>query len=56
MLLAELRPGMILAKSIYTANGLLLMPEGQALSPSYIDKLFNHHRVNPIRQSLLVYG
>src|SRR6185436_6936599 len=56
VLLAELRPGMVLAKSIYTANGLLLMPEGQALNPSYIDKLLNHHRVNPIRQTLLVYG
>lgn len=56
VLLAELRPGMVLAKGIYTANGLLLMPEGQALNPSYIDKLLNHHRVNPIRQTLLVYS
>jgi len=56
VLLAELRPGMVLAKSIYTANGLLLMPEGQALSPAYIDKLLNHHQVHPIKQALLVYS
>jgi response regulator RpfG family c-di-GMP phosphodiesterase len=55
VLLAELRPGMVLARAIYTANGLLLFPEGQVLTTQYIDKLLNHHRVNPINQSLLVY-
>lgn len=55
VLLSELRPGMILAKGIYTANGLLLMPEGQQLSAPYIDKLLNHNRINPISQSLIVY-
>ena len=46
---------MILAKGIYTANGLLLIPEGQQLSEPYIDKLLNHNRINPINQSLVVY-
>ncbi len=55
VLLSELKPGMILAKGIYTANGLLLIPEGQELSEPYIDKLRNHNRINPISQSLLVY-
>lgn len=55
VLLSELRPGMVLAKGIYTANGLLLMPEGQQLSAPYIDKLLNHNRINPISQSLIVY-
>ena len=55
VLLSELRPGMILAKGIYTANGLLLAPEGQILSEPFIDKLMNHNRLNPITQSLLVY-
>ena len=55
VLLAELRPGMVLAKGIYTANGLLLIPEGQQLSALYIDKLLNHNRINPISQSLIVY-
>jgi response regulator RpfG family c-di-GMP phosphodiesterase len=55
VLLSELSPGMILARGIYTANGLLLIPEGQQLSGPYIDKLLNHNRINPINQSLVVY-
>ncbi len=55
VLLAELRPGMVLAKGIYTANGLLLAPQGQTLSEPFIDKLRNHNRISPITQSLLVY-
>jgi len=55
MMLSELKAGMILARGIYAANGLLLIPEGQILNEPAIDKLRNHNRVNPIRQSLLVY-
>lgn len=55
VLLSELKPGMVLARGIYTANGILLIPEGQRLSEAYIDKLRNHNRVNPINQSLIVY-
>ena len=55
VLLSELAPGMVLAKGIYTSNGLLLIPEGQQLSAPYIDKLLNHNRINPINQSLVVY-
>lgn len=55
ILLSELKSGMILAKGIYAANGLLLIPEGQILNDPAIDKLRNHNRVNPIHQSLLVY-
>jgi len=53
--LTELRPGMVLAQGIYTANGILLMPDGQRLTATYIDKLLNHNRINPISPSLLVY-
>lgn len=53
--LSELKPGMVLAKGIYTASGLLLVPDGHQLNETYIDKLRNHHRINPISQSLLVY-
>ncbi len=53
--LAELRPGMVLARGIYTSRGLLLMPEGQHLSGIYIEKLANHDRVQPLAQSLVVY-
>lgn len=55
VLLTELRPGMVLAQGIYTATGILLMPDGQELTATYIDKLINHNRINPIVQSLLVY-
>jgi response regulator RpfG family c-di-GMP phosphodiesterase len=53
--LSELRPGMVLARGIYTPNGLLLVPEGQQLNPIYIEKLLNHDRIQPINQSLVVY-
>jgi response regulator RpfG family c-di-GMP phosphodiesterase len=55
ILLSDLRPGMVLAKGIYTTNGILLIPDGQLLSEAYIDKLRNHDRINPLVQSLLVY-
>jgi response regulator RpfG family c-di-GMP phosphodiesterase len=53
--LAELQPGMVLARGVYNAGGLLLLPDGQQLTAAFIDKLNNHHRVTPITQSLLVY-
>ncbi len=53
--LSDLRPGMILAEGIYSENGMLLIPDGQRLTATYIDKLLNYNRINPISQSLLVY-
>lgn len=55
VLLSELRPGMILARGIYTPNGILLIPKGQELSGPSIDKLLNHNQIQPINQSLVVY-
>ncbi|MDB6020649.1 MAG: response regulator receiver protein, partial [Pedosphaera sp.] len=55
ILLSDLQPGMVLAQGIYTATGILLIPDGQRLTATYIDKLINHNRINPISQSLLVY-
>jgi hypothetical protein len=55
VLLSELVPGMVLAQGIYSENGVLLMPDGQRLTATYIDKLLNYNRINPISQSLLVY-
>jgi response regulator RpfG family c-di-GMP phosphodiesterase len=54
--LSELRPGMVLARGIYTANGMLLFPDGQLLTQTFIEKLNHHNRVDPIAQSLLVYS
>lgn len=53
--LGELRPGMVLAKGIYTANGSLLIPEGQELNAVFIETLLHHNRVHPLAQSLTVY-
>ncbi|HEV7924273.1 MAG TPA: HD domain-containing phosphohydrolase [Verrucomicrobiae bacterium] len=53
--LADLVPGMVLAEGIYSENGMLLIPDGQRLTATYIDKLLNYNRINPISQSLLVY-
>jgi hypothetical protein len=53
--LTDLRPGMVLAEGIYAENGMLLIPDGQRLTVTYINKLLNYNRINPIAQSLLVY-
>jgi response regulator RpfG family c-di-GMP phosphodiesterase len=55
VLISELEPGMILAKGIYTPNGLLLVPEGQPLNEGSIGKIVSHNKTTPIVQSLLVY-
>lgn len=55
VMLSDLRPGMVLAKGIYTYNGLLLVPEGRQLNATYIEKVLNHNRIQPIVQSLVVY-
>lgn len=55
VMLADLRPGMVLAKGIYTYNGLLLVPEGRQLNATNIEKVLNHNRVQPIVQTLVVY-
>lgn len=55
ILLHELEPGMVLANGIYSPHGLLLIGEGQSLSPGTISKIRNHNQVTPISQRLLVY-
>jgi response regulator RpfG family c-di-GMP phosphodiesterase len=55
VMLADLRPGMVMAKGIYTYNGLLLVPEGRQLNTTSIEKVLNHNRIQPIVQSLVVY-
>lgn len=53
--LHELEAGMVLANGIFSPHGLLLIGEGQALSPATIAKIRNHNQVTPISQRLLVY-
>jgi response regulator RpfG family c-di-GMP phosphodiesterase len=53
--LHELESGMVLANGIYSPHGLLLIGEGQSLSPGTIQKIRSHNQVTPISQRLLVY-
>jgi hypothetical protein len=46
---------MVLASGIYTPNGLLLVSEGKTLNATYIEKVLNYHRFQPIVQALTVY-
>ncbi len=55
VLLGELRPGMVLSRGIYTPSGLLLVPEGQRLNATYIEKVLNYNRVQTLAQTLTVY-
>ena len=55
IMLHELEPGMVLANGIYSPHGLLLIGEGQSLSPGTISKIRSHNQVTPINQRLLVY-
>jgi response regulator RpfG family c-di-GMP phosphodiesterase len=52
--LHELEPGMVLANGIYSPHGLLLIGEGQELSPGTIAKIRSHNQVTTISQRLLV--
>jgi HD-GYP domain-containing protein (c-di-GMP phosphodiesterase class II) len=56
ILLHELEAGMVLSNGIYSPHGLLLIGEGQALSPGTITKIRSHNQVTPISQRLLVYS
>jgi response regulator RpfG family c-di-GMP phosphodiesterase len=51
----ELTPGMKLVKGIYSPSGLLLVAEGQDLSPATISKIKNYHMLTSVTQRLLVY-
>lgn len=53
--LGELRPGMVLSRGIYTPSGLLLIPEGKQLNATYIEKVLNYNRVQPLALTLTVY-
>jgi response regulator RpfG family c-di-GMP phosphodiesterase len=53
--LADLRPGMVMARGIHTYNGLLLVSEGQQLNATFIEKVLNHNRIQPITEALVIY-
>ena len=53
--LAELEPGMVLAKGIYSPSGLLLIPEERRLTAGVIKKILEHDFANPLTQRLMVF-
>jgi len=53
---SELRPGMVLARGVYSRHGVQIAPDGQSLTEAYIERILRHHRLKPIAQSLLVYA
>ena len=55
IMLEELTPGMTLANGIYNPHGLLLIGEGQELTPATIVKIRNYSMMHQINQQLLVY-
>jgi len=55
IMLEELKPGMTLANGIYNPHGLLLIGEGQELTPATIAKIRNYSMMHQINQQLLVY-
>lgn len=56
ILLEDLSPGMMLANGIYNPHGLLLVGEGQELTPATIAKIKNYSVMHQVNQQLLVYS
>ncbi len=54
VLISELKAGMKLATSVYTASGMLLVKQGQILTDSIISKLHLHDSGNMISQGIYV--
>lgn len=52
----ELKPGMVLARGVYSRHGAQIAPDGQCLTEAYIERILRHHRLKPLAQSLLVYA
>jgi hypothetical protein len=53
--LRDLLPGMQLARGIYSSSGLLLMAEGEELTPSSINRLRENGLLAGASSRLLVY-
>jgi response regulator RpfG family c-di-GMP phosphodiesterase len=51
----ELRPGMLIARGIYVPSGMLLIAEGQELTPTEIDRLKSNEFARSRISQVLVY-
>ena len=55
ILFSDLKPGMVLAKGIYSPTGMLLIPSDEILTEKTLQKLTSHNMVDPTTQRILVY-
>jgi response regulator RpfG family c-di-GMP phosphodiesterase len=55
VLFSDLKPGMVLAKGIYSPTGMLLIPSDEVLTERTLHKLTAHNMVDPTTQRILVY-
>ncbi|OHE72997.1 MAG: histidine kinase [Verrucomicrobia bacterium GWC2_42_7] len=55
VLFSELEPGMVIAKELYSSTGLLLMPEGEKIDMSSLNKIKAYNFSERIHQRILVY-
>jgi hypothetical protein len=55
ILFSDLKPGMVLAKGIYSPTGMLLIPSDEILTEKTLQKLTTHNMVDPTTQRILVY-
>lgn len=51
----ELKEGMVLAKNIITAGGILLIARGETLSQVYVEKIKNYARIDPSMSTAYIY-
>jgi response regulator RpfG family c-di-GMP phosphodiesterase len=54
--IAELREGHMLAKGIFTVDGLLVVPEGTVLRASHMEKMRNFARLSGLKEPIWVLG
>lgn len=55
VLLAELVPGMVVARGVHSSRGILLVPEGHALNEASISQLRSHSGRDPVTQLISVF-
>lgn len=55
ILLIELQPGMVVARDIYSASGVLILTKGRELTTAWINKIMNINSATPLNPFVLVY-
>jgi response regulator RpfG family c-di-GMP phosphodiesterase len=53
--LKDLQPGHVLAKGLHSPTGLLLVSEGERLSPGMVEKIKKHHEKGHLAEHVLIY-